>query len=291
MDDDNVLELVNPQTKSLAFKVYTFNDDRHFCILNKYNYFSVILVLAGRGTVLADVSEYNFTENSLICLSLYQPFEIKSKGEFRGVMVNFHPEFFCLHKHRNEVSCNGVLFNNNYESPVTSLGIVETQLLLTTIMQLKTELQQVAVAQLEVLISYLKILLINASRIKMGQRGLAGTSVPKPPVILNDLKDAIEQHFKSLHSAGDYSRLLNISTAALNKISKIHFNKTLSALITDRIIIEAKRQLYLTAKPVKLIAYELGFTDEFYFSRFFKSHVAISPQFFRDTVGFDKANA
>ena len=289
--DDSIAQLVNSKSNSLELGVYTLNNDEPFSALNKYNYFVVILILTGKGTVVTDASEYGFTENSLMCFSLYQPFKIKSDGEFKCVMVNFHPGFFCLHKHRNEVSCNGVLFNNNYESPVTSLKADETQLLLTTITHLKAELQQAAVAQLEALISYLKILLINTSRIKMEQRGLAGTSVPKPPVILNELKDAIEQHFKSMHGAGDYARLLNISTAALNKISKIHFNKTLSALITDRIIIEAKRQLYLTARPVKIIAYELGFTDEFYFSRFFKSHVAISPQFFRDTVGFDRGNA
>jgi AraC-like DNA-binding protein len=145
--------------------------------------------------------------------------------------------------------------------------------------------------QPEVLISYLKILLINASRIKIEQRHLESVSIEKRPVILNSLKDAVEEHFKSLHSPGDYAKLLNISTAALNKISKTHFNKTLSNLIADRIITEAKRQLYLTSKSVKLIAYELGFNDEFYFSRFFKSNVAISPQFFRDTVGFDRENA
>ena len=38
-----------------------------------------------------------------------------------------------------------------------------------------------------------------------------------------------------------------------------------------RLITEAKRELYLTAKPVKQIAFELGYKDEFYFSRFFKN--------------------
>ncbi|MEP6750060.1 MAG: helix-turn-helix transcriptional regulator [Bacteroidota bacterium] len=69
------------------------------------------------------------------------------------------------------------------------------------------------------------------------------------------------------------------------------FNKTLSNLITDRIILEAKRELYLTLKPVKAIAYDLGFTDEFHFSRYFKKNVNISPQTFRDTVGSGKALA
>ncbi|WP_183576118.1 helix-turn-helix domain-containing protein [Mucilaginibacter sp. X5P1] len=288
--DDNVLELFNPQSKSLVFKVFTFESGDYFNSLKQYNYFSVILTLAGKGSLIADISEYSFKENSLMCFSLYQPFKIKCEKGFKGIMVNFHPEFFCLHKHRNEVSCNGVLFNNIYESPITSLTTDEVQYLLTIITGLKVEMERPGTPQTEVLISYLKILLINASRIKIEQRHLGYVAIEKGPVILNSLKDAIEEHFKSLHSSGDYAKLLNISTAALNKISKTHFNKTLSNLIADRIIIEAKRQLYLTSKPVKLIAYELGFNDEFYFSRFFKSNVAISPQFFRDTVGFDRGN-
>lgn len=289
--NDDVLELINPHSKSLAIKVHTFTDDKHFNSLKKYNYFSVILVLAGKGTVMADLSEYDFNENSLLCFSLYQPFLIKCEETFKGIMINFHPEFFCLHKHRNEVACNGVLFNNIYDTPVLPLTNDETQSLLTVAEGLKNEMQRPGIDQPEVLISYLKILLINASRIKIERQQITDVTAEKKPVILTRLKDAIEEHFKKLHAPGDYAALLNISTAALNRVSKTHFNKTLSNLIADRIIIEAKRQLYLTAEPIKLIAFELGFTDEFYFSRFFKNKVAISPQFFRDTVGFDRANA
>ena len=60
-------------------------------------------------------------------------------------------------------------------------------------------------------------------------------------------------------------------------------------MISERIIIEAKRELYLTNKAVKEIAYELGYDDEYYFSRFFKAKAAISPQMYRDTVGFGRA--
>jgi len=288
---DDIVELVDPQNKSLALKVQTFADGSYFADLKKYNYFSMILVIKGTGTLISDMSTYNIADNSLLCFSLYQPFYIKCDGEFTGMMVNFHPDFFCLHKHRNEVSCNGVLFNNNYESPVISLTRDETQALLTIINQLKCEIQRPGDTQLELLISYLKILLINASRIKIERRQANDGLTDKSPIVLNNLRQAIEDHFKSFHGPGDYAKMLNISTAALNRLSKKHFNKTLSNLISDRIIIEAKRQLYLTSQPIKSIAYELGFNDEFYFSRFFKNQVAISPQFFRDTVGFDKANA
>jgi YesN/AraC family two-component response regulator len=115
------------------------------------------------------------------------------------------------------------------------------------------------------------------------------SSTKKEPPILQNLKDTIEKEFKSKHAPSDYALILNISLNALTKITKKHFNKTLTSLITDRIIIEAKRELYLTNKSVKELAYELGYDDEYYFSRFFKKNANISPQVYRETVGFGKA--
>lgn len=62
-------------------------------------------------------------------------------------------------------------------------------------------------------------------------------------------------------------------------------------MINERIIIEAKRELYLTDKTVKEIAWELGYEDEYYFSRFFKINADVSPQLYRETVGYAKALA
>jgi YesN/AraC family two-component response regulator len=113
----------------------------------------------------------------------------------------------------------------------------------------------------------------------------------KEPFILQNLKDAIETHFRTKHSASNYADLLNISAKALAKITKTHFNKTLSEMISERIVIEAKRELYLSNKAVKEIANELGYEDEHYFSRFFKTNAEVSLQVYRDTVGFARANA
>ena len=175
--------------------------------------------------------------------------------------------------------------------PSIRLEDAEINTLVAVTDSMKSEMQNSAVAQFELLIAYLKIFLINASRIKMNQYAVRDFGSEKEPFILKTLKDAIEEHFKTKHSPGEYADLLNISTKALNRISKNHFNKTLTSLIAERIIIEAKRELYLTSKPVKAIAYELGFNDEFYFSRFFKNNAAVSPQIYRDTVGFAKGIA
>ena len=283
--------LTDPQTREIALKITCFKDDSLFNSLKKYNYFSMLLISKGGGSVLRDETRYVFNSNCLLCFAIYQPFMVKPDGEMEGVLINFHPSFFCLFKHRNEVSCNGVLFNNLYDTPVVNLKPDEMRSLSVIVDQLGTEIRRREQPDQDVLISYLKIFLIEASRAKIEQcRGEEAQPV-KTPLTLENLKNAIETHYKTLRSPYDYGELLHISAKALNKACKAHFNKTLTDLIAERLIIEAKRELYLTSKSVKEIAFELGYEDEFYFSRYFKKKVGVSPQIFRDTVGFDKLMA
>jgi len=283
--------LINPSTKALAFSLFTYEEGSVFESVKSYGYYSMILVLEGEGTFQSDVSEFEFASESLICFSLYQSFSLKPKGGMRGVLIHFHPDFFCIHKHQEEVACNGVLFNNPYETPLVRLDKESVSSLLLLVDSIQAEMQNAAVAQYELLVSYLKIFLIQASRIKMQERGtVVQAESGREPFILKTLKDAIEEHFRTKHSPGEYADLLNITTKALNRLSKMHFKKTLTGLIAERIMVEAKRELYLTVKSVKIIAYELGFNDEFYFSRFFKNQASVSPQVYRETVGFGKGS-
>lgn len=290
MSNQSAFTLVNPQNGNLAFKLFSFEDNSHFDHIQRNNYYSLIWLTQGTGKVKADFSEYDFYENCLFAFSPYQPFMLHSNNALMGVALQFHPDFFCIHKHQAEVACNGVLFNNIYNPPFITIDEHTASIFKMLMSQMKTEMQSPALAQDELLISYLKIFLITASRLKTEQepKALQAIDEQKEPFILQKLKNAIEKEFKTKHSASDYAEILNISANALAKITKTHFNKTLTDLIAERIIIEAKRELYLTNKAIKEIAYELGYQDEYYFSRFFKTNADISPQVYRDTVGFGR---
>jgi len=291
MTAQNILTLVNPVNGNLAFQIFSFEDNSHFDHLQRLSYYSVVFVTEGDGILKVDVSEHPFSQHALMCFSPYQPFMFRSEKTLKGIAINFHPDFFCIHKHQHEIACNGVLFNNIYEPPILPVGQIDIDSFKNLIEQMKVEMKQAELAQYELLISYLKILLINASRLKVKYRpeALASTA-SQEPFILQNLKEAIEAHYRQKHSASEYADLLNISAKALARITRNYFNKTLTNLISERIIIEAKRELYLTAKPVKAIARELGFNDEYYFSRFFKNNADVSPQLYRETVGYGAEN-
>jgi AraC-like DNA-binding protein len=48
--------------------------------------------------------------------------------------------------------------------------------------------------------------------------------------------------------------------------------------------LEAKRQLCYTSQSIKEIAYDLGFEDSAYFSRFFKKSTQVSPIDYRNAA-------
>lgn len=293
MINQSSFTLINQQNGNPAFKLFSFEDNDFFDHLQRNNFFTLIWVMEGAGKVNADFDGYDFEANSLFTFAPYQPYVFTTTQPIKGIAIYFHFDFFCIHKHQKELEVNGVLYNNVYQAPFVKVDENSAATFKMLCEQIQIEMQKPALAQHELLVSYLKIFLITASRLKMEQQPQAVEIVKdsKEPFILQKLKDAIEENFKTKHTASDYADLLYISPKALAKITKTHFNKTLSSLINERIIIEAKRELYLTDKTVKEIAYELGYEDEFYFSRFFKVNADVSPQLYRDTVGFSRGMA
>jgi AraC-like DNA-binding protein len=57
--------------------------------------------------------------------------------------------------------------------------------------------------------------------------------------------------------------------------------KTTTEVITDRVLLEAKRLLLYTDLTMNQISLNVGYSDAAYFSRLFKKHVKINPTDFR----------
>lgn len=290
MKEQNVFTLINQQNGNLAFKMFSFCDNSHFDHLQRNNFYTIIWVKDGNGLLKVDFSEYLFQENTVFAFAPYQPFMFSTDKKINGIVLQFHSDFYCIHRNPKETNCDTVLFNNIYQEPFINIDNLTENKLNQQLEELKFEIQNKENDNYELLIPNLKILLVTLSRLKALSKGNEPKFIEaETPFVLQNLKSKIEENFKKKHSASDYATLLNISANALAKLVKTHYNKTLTDLITERIIIEAKRELYMTSKPIKEIAWHLGYSDEFHFSRLFKTNTDISPQLYRDTVGFAKA--
>ncbi|RZL27940.1 MAG: helix-turn-helix domain-containing protein, partial [Pedobacter sp.] len=88
----------------------------------------------------------------------------------------------------------------------------------------------------------------------------------------------LEGNFQTVTNIDFYAGKLGISSKRLNQILKEKLNKTGTQIIHDRIILEAKRKIIHSDVTIKEIAYDLGFTDRPYFSRFFKKQTGETPE-------------
>jgi AraC family transcriptional regulator, transcriptional activator of pobA len=275
------IELVNPQTNVLAFKLIQLSDDQYFKSLKNYNCYKVILIRQGKGQVTFDTAKYDFSENCLIRFPIYQPFQIEADGPLDGILLRFHPDFFWNHKYDMELTSKQVLFKSIGEIPLIKISKEEMAQLLYPLDHLFSELNSDRLGRYDIAISWVKIFMVYASRIKM-ERGITHSgTLSEAHYIIRELINAVEEHFLHKHRPADYAKLLNVTVKTLNRVAKQHLQKTVSDMISERIIVQAKHELYLSNKPIKQVARELGFHDEAYFSRFFKLRTTVSPEVYR----------
>ena len=69
--------------------------------------------------------------------------------------------------------------------------------------------------------------------------------------------------------------------AAVTRACNAVLGRTPLAIVHDRILLEAKRELLYSVHTVSQISYGLGFAEPGYFCRFFKHHAGQSPMEFR----------
>lgn len=92
----------------------------------------------------------------------------------------------------------------------------------------------------------------------------------------------IDEFFREEKSVPFYAEKLHISANYLNILCKKHLKISATQLLHQRISTEAKKLLKNNQLTIKEISYNLGFSDNSYFSIFFKRQTGITPSEFRD---------
>ncbi len=108
-----------------------------------------------------------------------------------------------------------------------------------------------------------------------------------PPSDRNDLfssfSELVERHYRDHWAVRQYADALAVSLGRLNRLCQAFAGKGSKALVQDRLVLEAQRHLIYSTATVAMIAYDLGFQDPAYFSRFFRRRTGMSPGQFRRT--------
>jgi AraC-like DNA-binding protein len=91
----------------------------------------------------------------------------------------------------------------------------------------------------------------------------------------------LSEKFIEYSYADLFANALQVSQKKLNEVVKNITGKTACDVVEEKIVAEAKKILMQTRLQVKQIAWQLGYEDQYYFSRMFKKQTGVSPRAYR----------
>ncbi len=241
-------------------------------------YYILYLFTNGNGIQNIDFNEYEIKANRAFFISPGQIHNITSKNA-KGYFITFDLDFFHSIKMSFKLyDCP--FFHTSIHKPFIDIKDSEPiQYILHFSLREFTSSENFG--KQSILRANLEILLLQFTRIRQQEIDKNQNLLVPNNEKLRRLELLIEEYFIEHKEVDFYAKKLNISKRHLNTIITGKTGKSISEMIQNRTIIEAKRKLLYSEKTVLEIAYELGFNDKAYFHRFFKKIIGMTPLEFR----------
>lgn len=160
-------------------------------------------------------------------------------------------------------------------------GHPDSDYMTTTLDRIEGELSAGFGARYGLIESYLSVVLTLAAGFEAATSqddAAAGRDIAR----IARLNQLIGMHYREHLPVEFYARELGVSVTHLNRITKAQTGRTMNELLSDKIIMQAKRDLVFTFLTAQEIAYSLGFADPAYFTRFFSREAGETPRQFRE---------
>lgn len=244
----------------------------------KHKFYTFIRTKATEANITIDGTPHTIQPQSILVLTDLQQVQYKSGKDL--VVYQFNQEFYCIKDHDKEVSCSGLLFFGNVQTPVIKLSKEVERKLETLNHVFLDEFETKDTIQAEMLRMLLARFIIICTRLLKANQGFITTKKDSKVELLRAFNMLVETHFKTNHNVAFYADKLYKSPKTLsNTFAKL--NTSPLQIIHRRIVLEAKRLLTYTEQSAKEIAYSIGFTDPSHLSRLFKKQTQLTPSQFK----------
>ncbi|MEZ9243291.1 helix-turn-helix domain-containing protein [Vibrio lentus] len=250
------------------------NDDDAFLEPHRHEYWELVWCVDNLGSQSIDFVDYDNKVGRIFTIAPGQVHRSELVGENARLLV-FTPGFVKTN-HRNTQLVDTVFAMHQSRPPYLDCSEEGNRYLLPIFTMIKEECEREDNDWdlVESLVnSFLRYILRFAT-----QSSLKGEVRDSR---VNKVVDLIEQHYTKHKHCEFYAQALSITNKRINEIVKAERGKTVTQLIHDRTILEANRELIFSTKTIKTIAFELGFEDPAYFSRFYRGQMKESPAEFR----------
>lgn len=240
---------------------------------HKHDFFLVILFTKGIGKHEVDFETYKVEKGALFVLKPGQMHHWELSNDADGFVFFHSREFF--DKGFISLSIKDFHFYNSFQGTphfkLKEKQLTELEFLMS---ELVTEYENNDFLKWQKIHSLIVLVYIEIGRCNNPLGNIKNhTYLAK----FRQFEDLIEENFRREKFVKEYAFKLNITEKHLNRITKSCIGKTSTQLISERIILEAKRMLIYSKLNITQIGEELGYFDISYFVRFFKKNVGVTP--------------
>jgi AraC family transcriptional activator of pobA len=240
----------------------------------------LLVILDGGGEMRAESVSHEFRAPALLIVPAGVVHAFAFRRDTRGYVVTV-AETTVSDLSRREPAFRA-LFDGALPFDLTDSAL-EAHELEEAVVRLQREFQWAAPAHETATEARLVTLLVSAARATHELTGTprgTGTRSPRAALVAR-FRQAVETNFRAGWALNRYAKALSATPAQLRAACLEVTGGPPTRIVHDRLVLEAKRMLMYTHMTIAETAYELGFSDPAYFSRFFSERVGCSPAAFR----------
>jgi AraC-like DNA-binding protein len=265
---------------SADFYIKSFADHRkeHPFVMepHSHDFYLLMIFTKGSGTHTIDFETFDIKAGRVFFMSPGETHSWKLSDDTDGFVIFFNPAFYLMDLFPKKI-LDLPFFAYRSALKMGELNTAQLSQVLDICSAMQAAADHDTTFRNNILRSYLDVLLFTLADHLTGKNSSRTEHLQHIPTLIQ----LIDQHFRDHQPASFYASKLGISTAKLNKICKSQLDKTVGDLIQERILTEAKRLLLYSGLSIAEIAYDLNFSDNSYFSRFFRKQEGSSPEQYR----------
>ena len=255
---------------------------RHIEKPHRHDFYAAVLFTKGQGIHEIDFQKYDVSEGSLFFLSPGQIHSWELSEDIDGYIFFCSQEFYEMH-YVNQKLRNFPFFGSVSFPRKLQLDPDERIKNKALFHELEREHQSQDLMKEGLILSLMSHIFINSARLFSKEIDRHDSSASLSYFKhYQDFENLIEQHFTEQKSISYYASLLGITPKHLNRIAQTVVQKTATDVITERVVLEAKRMLMYLDESLVEIAFRLGYEEYSYFVRVFRKSSGMTPtQFMR----------
>lgn len=255
---------------------------KHHFILSphKHDFFTTVLFTRGSGVHRIDFNAYDIKPGTVFTLSPGQTHSWSLSEDIDGYIFFHTREFFNLHFTHLRVE-DYPFFYSFHNPPFIQLRNHYLKNMEALFTELYDEYQDDRLMKFQKIRSLVSIVYVQLSRMYLpGKEKKEQKQKQNYLARLRKFEQLLDENYRTVKSPAAYAKMMGMSEKHLNRICKECLNKTTTEVISDRVILEAKRLLILSESSIAEVAEQLGYYDNSYFTRLFKKRTGQTPAAF-----------